>query len=621
MLHLDDPRQLWRRYLLALGIVVALLAASHWASVRSLSGGEEASAVINISGRQRMLSQRILFLSAASMDPDASGVDPRLSQAVDLFERSHMALLQGGDLGLSPEEAAARAGVYAEVVEGDTLDELSRTFVVDARLVIDGWWPADEAAWSRMRDYGSTTLLKRLDQAVQAFEADARESTRLARRIALTTFALALLVLAAEAALIFWPAQRTVSAAIRRLREANAALVRSGAEAEAARDEARLAAQARTQFLANMSHELRTPLNGVMGMLDLLQDATDPGVRERARTAHASASHLLDLLGNVLDVSRLESGRISLETLPFDPRRLVREAVRVVSDQADAKGIELRLEEDGPLPAAVAGDPTRLRQVAINLVGNAVKFTDAGEVVVRLRHEGDRLGIEVADTGIGIPAEAQATLFDPFVQADASTTRRFGGTGLGLAICRQIVAAMDGRIGVESAPGQGATFRLEVRAPVATLDRPGVPMREARPLRVLVAEDNAVNRRVADAFLRRLGHDAVCVEDGARAVEAVRDAEPAFDAVLMDVQMPVMDGIEATRTIRALGPRGALPILALTANAREVHRDELAEAGMDGHLTKPVRAEALSEALSEAMADAAWTARNRDADALRRASA
>jgi signal transduction histidine kinase/AmiR/NasT family two-component response regulator len=620
MLRLDDPQQLWRRYGLALCIVLTLLGASHLASTRALSGGEETAATINLAGRQGMLSQRILYFADEVMKSDSDLNVQRLALAVDKFERIHLALVSGGDLGLTAEGAALRADAFAAAPDGRSLDEMSRAFVADARMVLDGPPEARDAAWERMRIFGPTTLLHRLDRAVRVFESQANERTRLARDVARASFALAILVLLIEAALIFWPAQRTVSAAFRRLEDANAALARANAEAQAARSTAEDAMQVRTRFLANMSHELRTPLNGILGMLDLLREAPDPQARDRVATAHGSATDLMRLLDDVLDLTGLESRGISLDVVPLDPERLVRSAMEGAAGPAGAKGVSLRMESGGDGPVArVLGDPARLRQVLVHLLGNAVKFTEAGEVAVRLDHADGRLRVEIRDTGIGIAPEVRERLFEPFVQGDASSTRRFGGSGLGLAICRRVADAMGGTLDVESAPGRGSVFRLEVPAPVAESAPMAEPGAEAIPsgrLRVLVAEDNAVNRKVVTAFLRRLGHEVVCVADGARAVEAVRDAERAFDAVLMDVQMPVMDGLEATRGIRALGPRGALPILALTANGQ---REEVLRAGMDAHLAKPVQ----SATLSEALADAVWEARLRDAPGaeVRRASA
>ena len=609
MLRLDDPHQLWRRYALALGLVVALLGASHWAFVRSLDGGEEAAAVINVSGRQRMLSQRILFLSAEALAREgAEAPDPRLVEAVDLFERSHRALARGGELGLSRAGAARRAPIYAAATEGATLDAMTRSFVADARAVLAGPGPAREAAWTRMREVGPGPLLGRLDGAVHAFEAAARERTARARTISHATFALALAVLAIEAAAIFWPAQRLVGRAVDGLKRSNAALA-------AARDDAERAARARERFLANMSHELRTPLAGVLGMLELLEDAPlDARAREHAQAARASAGHLLSLLGDVLDLSRIESGHLAIEAVPYDPEGVAAEAVAMLAQAAREKGLAPRLAPEGPLPARVTGDPTRLRQVLVNLLGNAIKFTEGGEVVLTLRHDpgrGGRLGVEVRDTGIGIAPEARARLFGRFEQADASTTRRFGGTGLGLSICRQLVELMGGAIDVESAPGAGSVFRFEIAAPPAAVeDRAPAPdgAEHERPsFRVLVADDNAVNRRVAEGFLRRLGHEVRCVSDGAAAVEAV--AAGGVDLVLMDVQMPVLDGVAAARAIRALGgTSAAVPIVALTANAADGDRGTYLDAGMDGCLGKPMR----QAELREAIADAMWPARPRE---------
>ena len=619
MLRPNDPRQLWRRYALALSVVLALLVTSHVASLRALSGGEEAAAAINISGRQGMLSQRILYLSAETL---ARGeVDPRLEQAIVLFERSHRALSQGGDLGLSREGAADRTAVYRDVVAGTSLELATMGFIKDARLVLSGEGALRDAAWERMRFIGPGVLLTRLDEAVKAFERAAQEQTQATERIAHATFALALAVLAAEALLIFWPAQRLVARALDGLRCTNAALSRSHRrmtdlleDARTARQEAERAMGVRAQFLANMSHELRTPLNGILGMLQLIEDdpaGADPA--RRARTARTSAEHLLALLNSMLDLSRIESGGVAAEAVPLDPRALGADALAAVEAAAARKGLALRYEPGASLPERVLGDPARLTQVIAHLLGNAVTFTEAGAVTLAMRHDASRLRVEVRDTGIGIAPEAQERLFERFEQADASTTRRHGGAGLGLWVSRRLVTLMGGAIGVSSALGEGSAFWLEVPAPLAAAAAPDPAPAEAsadppekrpapRRLRVLVAEDNAVNRQVIMAFVRGLGHDVRCVPDGAAAVAAVADAigSCGLDVVLMDIHMPVMDGVTAARAIRARGPdTDAIAILAVTADTLEPER--YAAAGIDGCVPKPIRRAELTEAIADAL--------------------
>jgi len=362
--------------------------------------------------------------------------------------------------------------------------------------------------------------------------------------------------------------------------------------------------RAKSEFMATMGHEIRTPLNAILGLAELLSmsdlSADD---RESVDAIGTSGTALLEVINEILDYTKIEHGDLGTESVPFDPVALVRETAVVVHGRARERGNKVTVE-DTQISGLFMGDPARLRRVLLNLMSNAVKFTDQGSVKVRLSEVHDvnerRLRFEVCDSGIGIAPAARHLLFVPFSQVDGSISRRFGGTGLGLAICKRIVEAAGGTIGVDSEPGIGSCFWFEIPAAPAAVDHaavslPSAPPADATPSvrrRVLVVEDNAFNRKVAGRFLEKLGHATTFAENGEVAVRLA--AEVRFDLILMDMQMPVLDGIEATRAIRAAGgPSSAVPIVALTANASDSDRERCVEVGMNSFETKPVPMERL----------------------------
>lgn len=381
-------------------------------------------------------------------------------------------------------------------------------------------------------------------------------------------------------------------------------------ELHASMDKALEASQIKSSFLANVSHELRTPMNAVVGLTDLLlKDGPTESQRDALETIRTSSDALLSLLDDILDLSKIESGALQLESLPTSPAAVAEEVRKLLAAKAQSRGIGLRCEVDPSTPLTVLGDPTRLRQVLLNLVGNAVKFTASGEVVVLFSWSDDRLTISVRDTGIGIREEELTRIFQPFVQADASTTRRFGGTGLGLTIVQRLVEAQGGRVTVASQPEHGSCFTVVLPAPRGPAFRsstssssgslPAIASPSLSSLRVLVADDNPINEKVALKLLEHLGVKADVARNGREAVELA--TRKPYDLILMDLQMPEMDGLEATRLLREqFGP--ALRIVAMTANAMAEDRARATEAGCDGFLAKPVRLEELTRVLSRAQA-------------------
>jgi signal transduction histidine kinase/DNA-binding NarL/FixJ family response regulator len=628
----DDTRTLTRLYVAALSAVALLSVGGQFVVQTRLERQSADATIVNIAGRQRMMSQRLakcaLAVAAAPTDSERARRAAEIRELLPVWRRCHVALQNGdADLEIPFIDDPQAAVMFGEIdpsfqaIYGGASNLLA---LLEANRPVSR--PAVDAILARESEF-----LHGMDRIVSYYEMEAQKRVARLRSVESIFLALTLTVLLLEGALVFRPVTR-------RIRESFAALRRAHEELRLAKNAAEAANQAKSRFLANVSHELRTPLHAVLGGVELLEETPlDARAREYAEMIGDAAQAQLGLVNDLLDLATIEAGKAELRPRLFSLPAMVERTCAMLRPMAAARGLTLRCLIDEAVPAAVEGDELRLRQVLVNLINNAIKFTDVGTIdcrvvisgapvppaacppLLRLADapsmpiaEGElvRVRFEVADTGIGIGESDRQHIFDRFTQIDDSSARRRGGAGLGLAICAQWVERMGGRIEVAGRIGEGSRFSFELLLPVGTAEAPaadrGPRARPARKLRILLADDAPAGRLIVAELLRHAGHEVVAVADGREAVEAV--TQGGFDAALVDVQMPELDGLGAVASIRRLERaenRRRLPIAALTADVLPRDSRPLEEAGFDAKLTKPISAAALLAAIDDLVAAAA----------------